>query len=266
MGRKKGFKMSEEQKEKLRQAQLRQPPKSEETRRKLSEALKGHGFSEETLKKMSERKKGKPLSETHRANISAALRRRGPISEETRAKLRISGAKSKGRKASDETRRKMSEARKGKPKKPNSPEARARQAATLRGRTQDPAVNAKRSASLKGREVTETHRANLSKALKGKYTGSASTNWRGGRSLNPYSADFTNYRKRQVKKRDKYICQACYRSVRGRRSCIHHINADKQNSAMENLMLLCTSCHNKVHATNPTDDSRILELRALVAW
>lgn len=82
--------------------------KSEETKRKLSEALKGNipwntgkHLSEETKKKLSEAKKGKhhkgvPHSEESKKKISETLKGRKPYD------------------MTDETRRKMSETRKGK--------------------------------------------------------------------------------------------------------------------------------------------------------
>ena len=66
--------------------------RSDETRRKLSEANYGKHLSEETKKKMREAKKGKKRS------------------EETREKLREAN---KGKKLSEETKKKMSEAKKG---------------------------------------------------------------------------------------------------------------------------------------------------------
>ena len=66
--------------------------RSEETRKKLSEAKKGKQFSEEHKKKLSEAHKGKSLSEEHKKKLSEAH---------------------KGKCLSEETRKKMSEAQKG---------------------------------------------------------------------------------------------------------------------------------------------------------
>lgn len=72
---------------------------SEEHRKKLSEAHKGKRHSEETLKKMSESRKGHPAY-----NKGMPAWNRG---------LRYSNPKLKGRKISDEWRKKMSEAHMG---------------------------------------------------------------------------------------------------------------------------------------------------------
>lgn len=65
----KGKHLSEETKEKLRQANLGKHH-SEETKRKCSEANKGRIFSSETKKKISEAKKGHIVSEETRRKIS----------------------------------------------------------------------------------------------------------------------------------------------------------------------------------------------------
>ena len=75
---------------------------SDDTRKKLSESLKGKKrspFSEETRKKMSESLKGKI---------------RAPLSEETRKKMSEAKKGKKRKPFSDEHRKKMSEVRKGK--------------------------------------------------------------------------------------------------------------------------------------------------------
>ena len=66
--------------------------KSEETKKKMSEALKGRQFSEETRKKMSEARNGKHHS------------------EETKNKM---SEKAKGRLHTEETKKKISKAKKG---------------------------------------------------------------------------------------------------------------------------------------------------------
>ena len=93
---------------------------SHESRAKISAAKKGKIASSETRAKMSAIRKGRkmpPRSAEYCAKISAANKRRPPISEETRAKLSVA---SKGRKHKPDTytpavRAKMSAAKIGKP-------------------------------------------------------------------------------------------------------------------------------------------------------
>ena len=85
---------------------------SEEARRRRSESLKGRTLSEEHKKHLSEVRKGRPHSEEHRKHIAEGMKGR-PCSEETRKKISEAVKKSL---SEPEVRRKMSEARKGKPK------------------------------------------------------------------------------------------------------------------------------------------------------
>ena len=83
---------------------------SDETRRKMSEALKGKPRSKEIRRKISEAHRGKTHSEESRRNMSESQKGK-TFSEETKRKL--SEAK-KCKTHSEEHKRKNSEARKGK--------------------------------------------------------------------------------------------------------------------------------------------------------
>jgi hypothetical protein len=96
---------------------------SEETRKKISESLKGKTSSEESRKKMSEARKGeknhmygKKLSEEHRKKIGA-IHKGKKLSEDTLKKMIESRKGEKhylfGKKHTKETLTKMSEAKKG---------------------------------------------------------------------------------------------------------------------------------------------------------
>ena len=113
----KGRKLSEEHKRKLLEAK-KGNKLSEETKRKMSEAKKN--MSEETKRKIGEASKGRntgPKSEEHKRRLSEAARKRKPTSEETKRKM--SEAK---KNMSEETKRKMSEASKGRKREPHTEE------------------------------------------------------------------------------------------------------------------------------------------------
>jgi len=125
-------KMSEAHKGKIVSEETRRKMKervvSEETKRRISEAGKRRApASEETRRKISEASKGKkhpPRSEETRRKISEAAKRRPPASEEKRRKM------SESRKnPSEETRRKISEAGKGRKNPPISEETRRKMSA-----------------------------------------------------------------------------------------------------------------------------------------
>ena len=86
---------------------------SAETRRKMSESHKGHKVSEETRRQLSLSHRGVPLSTEHLAasRRASALRRGVPLSEETRRKI---SEANKGRVKTPEERMRIREAHKGK--------------------------------------------------------------------------------------------------------------------------------------------------------
>ena len=125
----KGSKLSEEHKRKIGEAMKgKKPPNfgkhpSEETKRKMSEANKGKIVSEETRKKLSELRKGKkhPMfgkhhsEESKKKNSDAHKGRESGMKGKTHSeesKKKNSDAH-KGKTASVETRKKLSELRKG---------------------------------------------------------------------------------------------------------------------------------------------------------
>lgn len=67
-GRHKGFKISEETKQKMSQSH-KGKKLSEETKQKISKSLKGKKFSEEHRRKIGESQKGKKLSEEHKQKL-----------------------------------------------------------------------------------------------------------------------------------------------------------------------------------------------------
>lgn len=74
-------------------------------------------------------------------------------------------------------------------------------------------------------------------------------NWQGGKSFEPYSIEFNENLKEQVRNRDKRICQICKNDKKqnnNRKLTIHHIDSNKKNCKKENLLTLCLSCNNKV--------------------
>ena len=131
--------------------------RTEETKRKLSEAhkgkssgMKGKYHSKKTIRKMSEAKKGKVFTEEHRHRLSEAAKIR-IFPEETKRKLRKARI---GKTHSEETKKKMSEAKKGK----NHP---------MYGKNCSEETKLKMSEARKGKTHTKETKRKLSKANKG---------------------------------------------------------------------------------------------------
>lgn len=141
-----GTHSSEETKRKLSEAWKTRPPCSDETRAKISAALKGY--------------KRKPFSEEHRRKLSEAGKNRAPMSDETRAKISTAH---KGRKRTDESRRKQSEAQKG---RPLSEEHRAKLSAAQKKRFESPEARRKLSEAHKGIYPSEETKRKMSESQK----------------------------------------------------------------------------------------------------
>jgi len=161
-------------------------------------------------------KKNKHHSEEHKRKISEAIKKvwTNPV---IRKKISEAMKKAMG---NLKIRRKLSEANKGK---------------KLSEETKR-----KIGERLKGRHCAEETKEKMSLAHKGP----KSSFWRGGISFEPYSVDWTKDLKRAIRKRDKYTCQICSKEPA---TFVHHIDYDKKNCNLNNLITLCNSCHCKTN-------------------
>lgn len=84
----------------------------------------------------------------------------------------------------------------------------------------------------------ETTRAKMSASS----SGARNPNWKGGHT-GDYPWTFNDEFKDKVRMRDGYACQLCAQKARS----VHHINEDKSNNSLKNCIVLCRSCHMRVH-------------------
>ena len=124
--------------------------RTEETKKILSEAKKGHFVSEETKKKLSETHKGKSFSEEAKRRMSEA--------KKGKHYPKISEAH-KGKHHSEETKRKIGEACKGKP-------------GGMLGKRHSEEARKKMSEAQKGKHLPEAVRRKMSEA-----------HWKGGKKM-----------------------------------------------------------------------------------
>jgi len=108
----------------------------------------------------------------------------------------------------------------------------------------------------RGRVATLQARINIGLSSKGRIWPEASKracsernknernpNWRGGVSKTPYSLEWSNALKRRVKYRDHWQCQNPHCKNPMRPFNVHHIDYDKMNCSIDNLITLCVRCN-----------------------
>ena len=79
---------------------------------------------------------------------------------------------------------------------------------------------------------------------------SGNPNWQGGKSFEKYSLDWTDELREIVRKRDSQTCQKCgitENDLKGmhKKLDVHHINSNKQDCRLVNLISFCKRCHPK---------------------
>lgn len=123
----------------------------------------------------------------------------------------------------------------------------------------------------KGRKLSDNHRKNISLAKKVTWmnpeyrikklsqmennwkensiyrSGSNSPRWLGGKSFEPYGVAFNNSLKNIIRERDVYTCQLCMLKNEFCGFSVHHIDYNKNNNEIWNLITLCNSCHMKTN-------------------
>ena len=74
-------------------------------------------------------------------------------------------------------------------------------------------------------------------------------NWKGGKSFEPYPLGWNVTFKEQIRYRDGYKCQLCGKDeIENKRKLdVHHIDYNKINISLSNLISLCKSCHTRTN-------------------
>jgi 5-methylcytosine-specific restriction endonuclease McrA len=154
-----------------------------------------------------------------------------------------------GKKASEETRKKMTESHikngdgKWNKGRKQSLEERQRRTLSCSGKvgkyTRSNEIREKISKSLTGKKQ--------SKKTRKKRMGENCHWWAGGKSYEVYPVDWKIGLKRSIRERDHYRCQLCGEPQGEEALAVHHIDYDKKNCNPDNLICLCRSCHAKTN-------------------
>jgi 5-methylcytosine-specific restriction endonuclease McrA len=74
--------------------------------------------------------------------------------------------------------------------------------------------------------------------------------------------EFSRALREFIRERDNHICQVCGMDLVGKRQPVHHIDAVKSNNHPDNLILVCTPCHAKIHFSGKPTDPVIMAFRS----
>ncbi len=190
-----------------------------EQREKMSISQKGKRRkpqTQETIEKRVQKLKGKKRTEEQRQRISASQ---------------------KGKKRTEEYKQKMSNILKGTRLGIENP---------MFGKQVSKEIRQKISIANKGKKLSEEHRQKI-KENHADFSLENAPNWQGGISFEPYTLEFNKEKKQQVLERDNYKCQDPNCDGNHKKLHIHHIDYDKKNNSLENLITLCSSCHSKTN-------------------
>lgn len=129
------------------------------------------------------------------------------------------------------------------------------------------------SVAHRGKILSETHRINIGNAQRKKWAdglfdrihkGKYNSHWRGGVKKG-YPKQFDDINP-FIRERDRYMCQICGKRVhKNRDGHVHHISGNREDNSLENLILVCVTCHGKIHAQNPAPPP-ILAFRSRLEW
>lgn len=81
-----------------------------------------------------------------------------------------------------------------------------------------------------------------------------------GKGNTPYQMGFKSYVRKAVLKRDDYKCAICDGT---HRLTIHHVDENKTNDTLWNLITLCQACHLRHHKSLPENLPEELSSKAL---
>ena len=164
----------------------------------------------------------------------------------------------KGSKHKLETRRKISESQKGEKShrfgKHCSDEHKRIISKTHKGKIVSLETRLKRSKATSGKKHYFFGKHHTPERIK-KTSGENCHMWKGGISFEPYGLEFNRQLREQIKVRDGYRCQECFRhetelftkTGKPRKLACHHIDYNKLNNNPSNLLSLCIPCHAKTN-------------------
>lgn len=189
---------------------------TEVSRQKAARSKIGKYPTEEIRKKQSESHKGQNLSEIHKDGCGCAIckAKRGETFGENNPFY--------GKKHLKESRLKIGNKSKG--------------------RIHTEETREKIRLGNKGKIISEETKNKQSKAQ----SRENHWNWQNGKTFEEYPQEFFDIRE-YILERDNYVCQCPDCEHKTTKLDIHHIDFDKENNGLNNLIVLCDSCHARTY-------------------
>jgi hypothetical protein len=85
-------------------------------------------------------------------------------------------------------------------------------------------------------------------------------NWMGGKSFEPYTENFDSNLRDSIRSRDLYICAMCGYNRKKYSLDVHHIDYNKKNCSVNNLVSLCRSCHSTTNGNRDFWRNQLISL------
>jgi hypothetical protein len=63
--------------------------------------------------------------------------------------------------------------------------------------------------------------------------------------------NFCNYRQRKLDGLTKFECEKCKKELIKDKVRVHHVDKNRKNCHINNLIIVCTTCHNFLHKDDP---------------
>ena len=157
----------------------------------------------------------------------------------------------KGLKHSEETKQKIASALLGRKRDGGwklSEETRKRQSDARKGKPLSESTKKKISEKLKGKKLSKETCLKMGESRKG----NRNPSWKGGISYLPYCPKFNETFKEKVRGYYNHICPICgtTQNKNGRSLHVHHVDYNKQtccDNSIPRFIALCDSCHSKTN-------------------
>jgi len=150
-----------------------------------------------------------------------------------------------------------------------------RMSKAMMGHEHSEEAKANMSKAHTGKVLSEEHKENIGKASRKLWEdgvfdevhlGEHNWKWRGGVEQY-YPPEFSTRLRSRIRERDNDRCRICRdKTNTDRKLPVHHIDGNRYNNIVANLITVCNNCHHKIHSMYKIDDPVILAFRSMLKY